>query len=66
MSKFLQNDKSSGGEINLIEKLSEDLEFLYLSENFSDVTFIVDDERIPSEFCSFTAIILDNLAHITT
>lgn len=42
----------SGGEIVLTEKLSDDLATLYLSEKYSDVTFLVEDdhkkvERIP-------------------
>jgi hypothetical protein len=36
-------------EINLTEKLSEDLSNLFLSESYSDVTFLVENERIPSE-----------------
>jgi len=49
MSKFLQEDKKVG-EIVLTEKLSEDFSNLYLSHNYSDVTFLVENERIPSEF----------------
>jgi hypothetical protein len=48
MSKFLQDDKKIG-EIVLTEKLSDDFNKLYLSENYSDVTFLVENERIPSK-----------------
>lgn len=46
MSKFLQDDKKVG-EIVLIEKLSEDFSNLYLSHNYSDIIFIVENEQIP-------------------
>lgn len=46
MSKSLiQDDKYV--EIELIHKLSADLESLLFSENYSDVTFQVDNEKIP-------------------
>lgn len=41
----IQDDKK---EIVLTEKLSDDLASLYMSENYSDVTFLVDDQKIPS------------------
>ncbi|CRL03164.1 CLUMA_CG016151, isoform A [Clunio marinus] len=47
MSKSLiQDDKK--GEIVLTDRLSDDLKNLYLSENYSDVTFVVENEKIPS------------------
>lgn len=46
MSKSLiQDDKK--GEIELIHKLSDDFSNLLFSENYSDVTFIVENEKIP-------------------
>jgi hypothetical protein len=48
MSKsLLQDDKK--GEIVLLEKLSEDLSNLYLSERYSDVVFVVEEEKIFSK-----------------
>lgn len=45
MSKSLiQDDKK--GEIILLTKLSEDFANLYLSENYSDIIFVVDSEKI--------------------
>lgn len=35
-------------EIVLLERLSSDFGQLYMSENYSDVTFVVDDIKIPS------------------
>lgn len=49
MSKFLQDDKKVG-EIVLTEKLSEDFNNLYLSESYSDVVFVVENEKIYSKF----------------
>lgn len=46
MSKSLiQEDKK--GEIELIQKLSDDFGNLLLSENYSDVTFCIENEKIP-------------------
>jgi hypothetical protein len=44
-NSVIQDDKK---EIVLTEKLSDDLSSLYLSENYSDVTFLVGDQKIPS------------------
>ncbi|KAG5677275.1 hypothetical protein PVAND_007045 [Polypedilum vanderplanki] len=46
MSKSLLQTDIKSGEINLTDKLSEDFSKLYLSANYSDVTFIVEDEKI--------------------
>lgn len=48
MSNLLEKDKKTG-EIVLFEKLSEDLSHLYLSELYSDVSFIIEGEKI---FCA--------------
>lgn len=48
MSKSLLQDEKQLGEIVLFEKLSKDLSELYLSERYSDVIFIVEDEKIYS------------------
>lgn len=48
MSKSLLQDGKKSGEIVLTEKLSEDLSHLYLSENYSDVIFLVEGEKIYS------------------
>lgn len=45
MSRLIQDDKK--GEIELVAKLSDDLASLLFSESYSDVTFIVDNEKIP-------------------
>lgn len=46
MSKSLiQDDKNI--DIELIHKLSDDFANLLFSENYSDVTFCVDNEKIP-------------------
>ena len=45
MSKLLILDDKKG-EINLTDRLSEDLAHLYLSETYSDVTFLVEGEKI--------------------
>lgn len=37
------------GEIVLTDRLSDDFSNLYLSENYSDILFLVDHERIPSK-----------------
>lgn len=46
MSKLLLQDEKKTGEIVLTEKLSEDLSHLYLSERYSDIIFVVEDEKI--------------------
>lgn len=48
MSKLLLQDEKKTGEIVLTEKLSEDLSHLYLSERYSDVVFVVENEKIYS------------------
>lgn len=40
----IQDDKK--GEIELVSKLSDDLASLLFSESYSDVIFIIGDERI--------------------
>lgn len=44
MSRVIQDDNK--GEIELIAKLSDDLGSLLFSESYSDVTFIVENEKI--------------------
>lgn len=48
MSRLIQDDKKD--EIELVSKLSDDLGGLLFSENYSDVVFIVDNEKIPCKF----------------
>lgn len=48
MSKSLIDDRK--GEIVLTDKLSEDFASLLLSENYSDVTFLIDKDRIPGKY----------------
>lgn len=48
MSKLLLQDDKKSGDISLVEKLSEDLSHLYLSQRYSDVVFVVEGERIHS------------------
>ncbi|CAG2113642.1 unnamed protein product, partial [Medioppia subpectinata] len=36
------------GEVNHISQLSDNLSALYLSETFSDITLLVDDQRLPA------------------
>lgn len=48
MSKSLIDDRK--GEIVLTDKLSEDFANLLLSESYSDVTFLIDKDRIPGEY----------------
>lgn len=46
MSQKMLQDKKKG-EIELVSKLSDDLSTLLFSEIYSDVTFIVENEKIP-------------------
>lgn len=48
MSKSLILDGGKG-EIVLTDRLSDDFASLYLSENYSDICFLVENESIPSE-----------------
>lgn len=46
MSKSLIQDDKKGGEVVLLTKLSDDFANLYLSETYSDITFVIDEEKI--------------------
>ena len=50
MSKLWINcDDKKNGEIVLTDKLSEDLSCLYLSPEYADVYFLVDNEKLPGK-----------------